>query len=281
MQKIRKTKKTKEWNKEKEVKEIQEFLKNSMDEDSYKLFVKLGETDGNHIPDMNQIIKDAQIIKNIKDKNQKVRMKNLLEHNIQEFLNHVCDNVVTQKPIENFIRLFIINMLLCQYCKIPNTLYEKCKKENLENDYKKTFNIFGKKVQDFINYEYILPKEIINKMIETNNHLSSCMVKMIKYNQSIFNIDKTKLLISNINKSNFYNYQKEYLTDEGIMHSPEDTKFISYIIYNFKEIEKNIIIKLYDLNEEEETIKDLEVLKMNLKRVNKIIKEICKLINNG
>ena len=281
MQKIKTKKKTKEWNKEQEVKEIQEFLKNSMDTDSYKLFVKLGETDGNHITDMNQIIKDAQIIKNIKDKNQKVKLKALLEHNIKEYLNKVCENVVTQKPIENFIRIFIVNMLLCDYCGIKNTLFDKCKKVNLDEDYKKTFDIFGRKVKEFIKYDCILPEELIKKVKETNNHLSSCMVKMIKYNQSLFNIDKTRFIISNINRNMYYEYQKEYLNEEGISHSPEDSRLLSFIIYHFKEAEKNLKVKLYDLNEEEETKQDLSNFELNLKRVNKIIKEICNLINNG
>lgn len=282
MQKIKKKlnrKQEETYDKSIEVQKTTLFLKELMNRQQYEMFCKLGEAKGTHIEEMNLIIRDAQIVKDIKDKNKKAKYKAILQQKIFNYLDYISNHIVTQTPIINFIRLFIINGLLCHYGHVENTFYDKCKEIGLENDFKKMFNIFNKKATNFIDYEFSLPEEIRHKIIETNKHLSSCMAKTIKYNQSLFNTSKTLDIINNIDKKIYYEYQNKYLTEEGIMHSPQDSNLMSFIIYHFKQIK--IDANLYASEITEEVLKDISVLEMNMGRINKCIKSICKLINEG
>ena len=280
MTKLKIKKKNNIFSKEQEVKEITLFLKSLMDKSSYKLFVKLGETDGNHIPDLNQIIKEAQLVKNIKDKNKKIKLQMMLEHNINVYLTNVSENIITKKPILNFIRLFMVNTILCQYIGVPNKLYEKCKELNLEDDFKSIYHIFCKKINDFLDYDTCFPNEIIKEMTEINENLTTCLANLIKYNQKIFNIDKTKVIINEINEEIEQSLKEIYFEKDGMLHSPQDTKLILFALYHLEQIDE-LTVDCYnqDENETSETLNNISFLKENIKMVKEFLKTICKLIN--
>lgn len=196
------------YNRQEEVQKTTNFLKNILHVNDFNLLIGLAENSGEHLKDINQMINEANIIANIKDKNQQTKLTVLLQAKIKSFIRFIEDNVKTLSPLLNYARLFIVNSLLCQYAGIDNSLYEKMKKINLENNFKKLYHDFNIKLEEFIEKSYIssngleiqneiiLPEELVKKIQDTHNHVSAMMINIIKYNQNVYNNEKTKAMIS-------------------------------------------------------------------------------------
>lgn len=196
------------YNKEQEVNKTTKFLKEILSAHEFNIFIKIAENPGNQVNDIYKIINEANIICNIKDKNNKAKLIINLQNKIKSYIMFIEKNVKSMPPLLNYIRFFIINNLLCQYAGIDNTLYEKYKAINLENNFKKLFHDFNVKISEFIEQSYmsskgqeikneiILPQELVKKIKDTHFHVSSMMINLIKYNQNIYNNKKTKALIA-------------------------------------------------------------------------------------
>lgn len=291
------------YNKEQEVNKTTLFLKKILDVHEFNIFIKLAETSGNHLDGIYQIINKANIICNIKDKNQKAKLIVTLQNEIKSYICFVENNIKILPPLLNFVRLFIINSLLCQYAGIDNTLYEKYKAINLENNFKKLFHDFNIKLDEFIEPSYvsskgyeikneiILPQEITKKIKDTHFHLSSMMINLIKYNQNIYNNKKTKAIISSIDLELNKKVRKKIVSSNELYTQSDELRseldLMHFIQYQLECIKPHITFNDYAAafegsEEEKEMIeKDLKNIKSNIGRLNNTIKIITDLINNG
>lgn len=302
MKKI-KNKEKKIYDKSKEVTKTTNFLKEILDPNDFWLFIKLGESPGSHQKDIYQIINDANYIANLKDKNQRTRLIILLQNKIGAFIHFIEENVKTMAPLLNYIRFFIINNLLCQYNEIDNTLYTEFKKINMENNYKKMFQDFNVKLDNFIEpfyifsngkkikNEIILPFEIKKEITNIHFEISKMMIETLKYNQSIYNNQKTKNIINEenidlynkIRKKLFFN-KEIYLQSDEIRNELDLMYFLQYQIECIKQsITFEDYALAFDGDEKEKKFinNDLKNIQKNINIIEKLILNITKLINEG
>lgn len=297
-----KTKKT-VYNKQEEVIKTTNFLKNILHVNDFNLLIGLVENSGNHLQDINQIINEANIVANIKDKNQQTKLTVLLQAKIKSFIRFIEENVKTLSPLLNYARFFIVNSLLCQYAGIDNSLYEKMKKINLENNFKKLYHDFNVKLEEFIEKSYIssngleiqneivLPEELVRKIQDTHNHVSAMMINIIKYNQNVYNNEKTKAMISSVDlelnkkvKKKIVKFKEVYTQSDEIRNELDLMHFLQYQVDSIKPL---ITFEEYaaafeGAKEEKEMIeKDLANIKSNVGRLSHTIKAITLLINEG
>lgn len=291
------------YNKQEEVMKTTNFLKNILHVNDFNLLIGLAENSGNHLQDINQIINEANIVANIKDKNQQTKLTILLQAKIKSFIRFIEENVKTLSPLLNYARFFIVNSLLCQYAGIDNSLYEKMKKINLENNFKKLYHDFNIKLEEFIEKSYIssngleiqneivLPEELIKKVQDTHNHVSAMMINIIKYNQNVYNNEKTKAMISSVDlelnkkvRKKIVKFKEVYTQSDEIRNELDLMHFLQYQIDSIKPL---ITFEEYaaafeGAEEEREMIeKDLANIKSNVGRLSHTIKAITLLINEG
>lgn len=303
MKKLKPKIKKSAYNKQEEVIKTTNFLKDILHVSDFNLIIKLAETNGNHLQDINQIINEANIIANIKDKNQQMKLTLILQTKIKSFIKFIEENVKTLSPLLNYARLFIINSLLCQYAGIENSLYEKMKKINLENNFKKLFHDFNIKLDEFIDKSYIssngieiqneiiLPEELKRKIQDTHNHVSSMMINIIKYNQNIYNNEKTKAMISSVDLELNKKVRKKIIKSNEIYLQSDEIRneldLMYFLQYQLECVRPLITFDDYaaafeGAEEEREMIeKDLANLKSNVGRLSNTIKTITTLINEG
>lgn len=291
------------YNRQEEVQKTTNFLKNILHVNDFNLLIGLAENSGEHLKDINQMINEANIIANIKDKNQQTKLTVLLQAKIKSFIRFIEDNVKTLSPLLNYARLFIVNSLLCQYAGIDNSLYEKMKKINLENNFKKLYHDFNIKLEEFIEKSYIssngleiqneiiLPEELVKKIQDTHNHVSAMMINIIKYNQNVYNNEKTKAMISSVDlelnkkvKKKIVKFKEVYTQSDEIRNELDLMHFLQYQVDSIKPL---ITFEEYaaafeGAEEEREMIeKDLANIKSNVGRLSHTIKAITLLINEG
>lgn len=303
MKKLKPKTKKSAYNKQEEVIKTTNFLKNILHVNDFNLLIKLAETNGTHIQDINQIINEANIIANIKDKNQQAKLIMTLQAKIKSFIRFIEENIKTLSPLLNYARFFIVNSLLCQYAGIENNLYSKLKSINLENNFKKLHHDFNIKLDEFIDKSYIssngieikneiiLPEELVKKIKDTHNHVSSMMINIIKYNQNIYNNEKTKAIISSVDlelnkkvRKKIVKSNEVYLQSDEIRNELDLMHFLQYQVDSIKPL---IIFEEYaaafeGAEEEREMIeKDLANIKSNVGRLSHTIKAITTLINEG
>lgn len=303
MKKLKTKTKKSVYNKQEEVMKTTNFLKNILHVNDFNLLIGLAENSGNHLQDINQIINEANIVANIKDKNQQTKLTVLLQAKIKSFIRFIEENVKTLSPLLNYARFFIVNSLLCQYAGIDNSLYEKMKKINLENNFKKLYHDFNIRLEEFIEKSYIssngleiqneivLPEELIKKVQDTHNHVSAMMINIIKYNQNVYNNEKTKAMISSVDlelnkkvRKKIVKFKEVYLQSDEIRNELDLMHFLQYQVDSIKPL---ITFEEYaaafeGAEEEREMIeKDLANIKSNVGRLSHTIKAITLLINEG
>lgn len=303
MKKLKTKTKKSVYNKQEEVMKTTNFLKNILHVNDFNLLIGLAENSGNHLQDINQIINEANIVANIKDKNQQTKLTVLLQAKIKSFIRFIEENVKTLSPLLNYARFFIVNSLLCQYAGIDNSLYEKMKKINLENNFKKLYHDFNIRLEEFIEKSYIssngleiqneivLPEELIKKVQDTHNHVSAMMINIIKYNQNVYNNEKTKAMISSVDlelnkkvRKKIVKFKEVYLQSDEIRNELDLMHFLQYQIDSVKPL---ITFEEYaaafeGAEEKREMIeKDLLNIKSNVGRLSHTIKAITTLINEG
>lgn len=303
MKKLKPKTKKSAYNKQEEVIKTTNFLKNILHVNDFNLLIKLAETNGTHIQDINQIINEANIIANIKDKNQQAKLIMTLQAKIKSFIRFIEENIKTLSPLLNYARFFIVNSLLCQYTGIENNLYSKLKSINLENNFKKLHHDFNIKLDEFIDKSYIssngteikneiiLPEELVKKIKDTHNHVSSMMINIIKYNQNIYNNEKTKAIISSVDLELNKKVRKKIVkSNEVYLQSDEirnELDLMHFLQYQLECIKPLITFEEYAAafdgsDEEKEMIeKDLLNIKSNVGRLSHTIKSITTLINEG
>lgn len=303
MKKLKPKTKKSAYNKQEEVIKTTNFLKNILHVNDFNLLIKLAETNGTHIQDINQIINEANIIANIKDKNQQAKLIMTLQAKIKSFIRFIEENIKTLSPLLNYARFFIVNSLLCQYTGIENNLYSKLKSINLENNFKKLHHDFNIKLDEFIDKSYIssngteikneiiLPEELVKKIKDTHNHVSSMMINIIKYNQNIYNNEKTKAIISSVDLELNKKVRKKIVkSNEVYLQSDEirnELDLMHFLQYQLECIKPLITFEEYAAafdgsDEEKEMIeKDLANIKSNVGRLSHTIKSITTLINEG
>lgn len=303
MKKLKSKTKKSAYNKQEEVMKTTNLLKDILHAEDFNLLIRLAETNGNHLQDINQIINEANMVANIKDKNQQMKMILILQTKIKSFIKFIEENVKTLSPLLNYARLFIINSLLCQYAGIENSLYGKLKKINLENNFKKLFHDFNIKLDEFIDKSYIssngieiqneiiLPEELNKKIQDTHNHVSSMMINIIKYNQNIYNNEKTKAMVSSIDlelnkkvRKKIIKSNEIYLQSDEIRNELDLMHFLQYQLECIKPlITFNDYAAAFEGAEEEREMieKDLGNIKANVGRISNTIKAITTLINEG
>lgn len=303
MKKLKPKTKKSAYNKQEEVIKTTNFLKNILHVNDFNLLIKLAETNGTHIQDINQIINEANIIANIKDKNQQAKLIMTLQAKIKSFIRFIEENIKTLSPLLNYARFFIVNSLLCQYAGIENSLYGKLKSINLENNFKKLHHDFNIKLDEFIDKSYIssngleikneiiLPEELVKKIQDTHNHVSSMMINIIKYNQNIYNNEKTKAIISSVDLELNKKVRKKIVkSNEVYLQSDEirnELDLMHFLQYQLECIKPLITFEEYAAafdgsDEEKEMIeKDLANIKSNVGRLSHTIKTITTLINEG
>lgn len=303
MKKLKPKTKKSAYNKQEEVIKTTNFLKNILHVNDFNLLIKLAETNGTHIQDINQIINEANIIANIKDKNQQAKLIMTLQAKIKSFIRFIEENIKTLSPLLNYARFFIVNSLLCQYAGIENSLYGKLKSINLENNFKKLHHDFNIKLDEFIDKSYIssngteikneiiLPEELVKKIQDTHNHVSSMMINIIKYNQNIYNNEKTKAIISSVDLELNKKVRKKIVkSNEVYLQSDEirnELDLMHFLQYQLECIKPLITFEEYAAafdgsDEEKEMIeKDLANIKSNVGRLSHTIKSITTLINEG
>lgn len=303
MKKLKTKTKKSVYNKQEEVMKTTNFLKNILHVNDFNLLIGLAENSGNHLQDINQIINEANIVANIKDKNQQTKLTVLLQAKIKSFIRFIEENVKTLSPLLNYARFFIVNSLLCQYAGIDNSLYEKMKKINLENNFKKLYHDFNIRLEEFIEKSYIssngleiqneivLPEELIKKVQDTHNHVSAMMINIIKYNQNVYNNEKTKAMISSVDlelnkkvRKKIVKFKEVYTQSDEIRNELDLMHFLQYQVDSIKPL---ITFEEYaaafeGAEEEREMIeKDLANIKSNVGRLSHTIKAITTLINEG
>ena len=303
MKKLKPKTKKSAYNKQEEVIKTTNFLKNILHVNDFNLLIKLAETNGTHMQDINQIINEANIIANIKDKNQQAKLIMTLQAKIKSFIRFIEENIKTLSPLLNYARFFIVNSLLCQYAGIENNLYSKLKSINLENNFKKLHHDFNIKLDEFIDKSYIssngieikneiiLPEELVKKIKDTHNHVSSMMINIIKYNQNIYNNEKTKAIISSVDLELNKKVRKKIVkSNEVYLQSDEirnELDLMHFLQYQLECIKPLITFEEYAAafdgsDEEKEMIeKDLLNIKSNVGRLSHTIKSITTLINEG
>lgn len=303
MKKLKPKTKKSVYNKQEEVIKTTNFLKNILHVNDFNLLIKLAETNGTHMQDINQIINEANIIANIKDKNQQAKLIMTLQAKIKSFIRFIEENIKTLSPLLNYARFFIVNSLLCQYAGIENSLYGKLKSINLENNFKKLYHDFNIKLDEFIDKSYIssngteikneiiLPEELIKKIQDTHNHVSSMMINIIKYNQNIYNNEKTKAMISSVDLELNKKVRKKIVkSNEVYLQSDEirnELDLMHFLQYQLECIKPLVTFEEYaaafdGAEEEREMIeKDLANIKSNVGRLSHTIKSITTLINEG
>lgn len=303
MKKLKPKTKKSAYNKQEEVMKTTIFLKDILHVSDFNLLIKLAETPGSHLQDINQIINEANIIANIKDKNQQMKLTLMLQAKIKSFIKFIEENVKTMSPLLNYVRFFIINSLLCQYAGIDNSLYNKLKSIKLENNFKKLYHDFNIKLEEFIDKSYIssngieikneiiLPEELVKKIQDTHNHVSSMMINIIKYNQNIYNNEKTKAIISSVDlelnkkvRKKIIKSNEIYLQSDEIRNELDLMHFLQYQLECVRPLItfNNYAAAFEGTEEEKEMIeKDLANIKSNLGRLSHTIKAITTLINEG
>ena len=303
MKKLKPKTKKSAYNKQEEVIKTTNFLKNILHVNDFNLLIKLAETNGTHIQDINQIINEANIIANIKDKNQQAKLIMTLQAKIKSFIRFIEENIKTLSPLLNYARFFIVNSLLCQYAGIENSLYGKLKSINLENNFKKLHHDFNIKLDEFIDKSYIssngteikneiiLPEELVKKIQDTHNHVSSMMINIIKYNQNIYNNEKTKAIISSVDlelnkkvRKKIVKSNEVYLQSDEIRNELDLMHFLQYQLECIKQlITFEEYAAAFDGSDEEKEMieKDLANIKSNVGRLSHTIKSITTLINEG
>lgn len=296
-------KKDTNYNKIEEVNKTTSFLKEILNPHEFVIFVKLGETDGSHLNAIQNYIKECNTIINIQDKNLKTKYSLILQNNIRKYIAFIEENIKTMPPLLNYLRLFIINSLLCQYAQVDNILYFKYKDVGLINDYKKIFHDFNIKLDSFIEpfyissngekiqNEIILPKDIKKEIKEVSNELSDIMINLIKYNQTLFNNLKTKENLCRIDLDLNKKVRKEIvLSNEVYLQSEEIRNELDLMIFlkiNIENIKLNMKFNDYASCLEEtnkaslEVKKDLKSLEEILYKLNEIIIKVSNLINLG
>lgn len=303
MKKLKPKTKKSAYNKQEEVIKTTNFLKDILHVNDFNLLIKLAETNGTHMQDINQIINEANIIANIKDKNQQAKLIMTLQAKIKSFIRFIEENIKTLSPLLNYARFFIVNSLLCQYAGIENSLYGKLKSINLENNFKKLYHDFNIKIDEFIDKTYIssngteikneiiLPEELIKKIQDTHNHVSSMMINIIKYNQNIYNNEKTKAMIGSVDLELNKKVRKKIVkSNEVYLQSDEirnELDLMHFLQYQLECIKPLVTFEEYaaafdGAEEEREMIeKDLANIKSNVGRLSHTIKSITTLINEG
>lgn len=303
MKKLKPKTKKSAYNKQEEVIKTTNFLKNILHVNDFNLLIKLAETNGTHIQDINQIINEANIIANIKDKNQQAKLIMTLQAKIKSFIRFIEENIKTLSPLLNYARFFIVNSLLCQYTGIENNLYSKLKSINLENNFKKLYHDFNIKLDEFIDKSYIssngteikneiiLPEELVKKIKDTHNHVSSMMINIIKYNQNIYNNEKTKAIISSVDLELNKKVRKKIVKSNEIYLQSDEIRneldLMHFLQYQLECVRPLITFEEYaaafeGAEEEKEMIeKDLTNIKSNVGRLSHTIKAITTLINEG
>lgn len=303
MKKLKPKIKKSAYNKQEEVMKTTNLLKDILHPEDFNLLIKLAETNGNHLQDINQIINETNMIANIKDKNQQMKLILILQTKIKSFIKFIEENVKTLSPLLNYARLFIINSLLCQYAGIENSLYEKMKKINLENNFKKLYHDFNIKLDEFIEKSYIssngieikneiiLPEELKRKIQDTHNHVSAMMINIIKYNQNVYNNEKTKGTISSVDLELNKKVRKKIVQSNEIYLQSDEIRneldLMHFLQYQLECVRPLITFEEYaaafeGAEEEREMIeKDLANIKANVGRLSHTIKAITLLINEG
>lgn len=290
------------YDKAKEVIKTTSFLREILSPNEFAIIIKLADSSGEIRKNIDVFIKDANTILNLPDKNSKAKLTIALQNNIKQYINFVENNIKSLPPLVNYMRLFIINNLLCQYAGIDNTLYFKYKEIGLLNDYKKIFHDFNMRMDSFIkafylsskgeqiNNEIILPKDIRNEAKNVHEKLSDCMINLIKYNQTLYNNKKTKEIISEVDLELNKKVRKEIVYSNEIYLQSEEIRdeldLFHFIKYNLEKIKLNSDFKSYcdnieDFDNEEEIKNDLKNLNDNILNLENIIKRITDLINLG
>lgn len=256
---------------------INNYFKNALSEQDYKIFVHLGYNNNQYVKEHTRLIDMCFLVLKYKNSHQKdyVLYDERLRKMLKEFMEKVYNTIQAEIPLLNFINLFVINGYLCDYLSIRNEFLRVCMDRGELKMYNSFFDNFWESKKKFMDYEGAYSPEIEKKFQDCIYWISNSLFKLLPYIQSVYNADICKKQINNIIK------ESKYISPITVKNPPDEKKMIDNIMKRVIYIRQHLNPNQYKILEgleEKEIKKDLSVVKGTLTRIERALQCIIDII---
>lgn len=256
---------------------INNYFKNVLTEQEYKIFVHLGYANNQYAKEHTRLIDMCFLVLKYKQSHQKdyIIYDERLRQMLKDFLEKVYNTIQAEIPLLNFIHLFVINGYLCDYLSIRNEFLRVCMDRGELAMYNSFFNNFWESPKKFVDYEGAFSDEIEKKFKDSIYWISNSLFKLLPYVQSVYNADICKKQIEKY--LNNIKYESKIIVN----NPPKEKDMIDNIMKRITYIRQHVNPNQYHILEgleDKEIKKDLSIVKGTLTRIERALQCIIDII---
>lgn len=256
---------------------INNYFKNVLTEQEYKIFVHLGYANNQYAKEHTRLIDMCFLVLKYKQSHQKdyIIYDERLRQMLKDFLEKVYNTIQAEIPLLNFIHLFVINGYLCDYLSIRNEFLRVCMDRGELAMYNSFFNNFWESPKKFVDYEAAFSDEIEKKFKDSIYWISNSLFKLLPYVQSVYNADICNKQIEQ------YLDNIKYESKIIVNNPPKEKDMIDNIMKRITYIRQHVNPNQYHILEgleDKEIKKDLSIVKGTLTRIERALQCIIDII---